>query len=150
MHKGSFCIIFTTACESTIALIKTSILKSLHKHCHWYERNKSTLLSVLILIRCTFWVSRIRVFSHFLMFYNLGCSVSGSCWKLKCSITSCCFPQKYDFSSLERRINIKQSLLLKYMVLSSHKNLFLIWNSLSDEFSSPKFYSSHHFKFLFL
>lgn len=38
-----------------------------------------------------------------------------------------------------------------YMVLlSSNIMFFLIWDLLSDEFSSPKFYSSHLFKFLFL
>lgn len=103
-------LFFTTACESTIALIKMWIKKkSLYKHCYWYERNKSTLSSVLILIRCTFWVSRIMVFP----FSNVLQPWMLCFWVIletQCSITSCSFPKKHGFSSL-KRINIKQSLL---------------------------------------
>lgn len=110
VYKGSLCIIFYNCmwihnCPNKNVNKK----KSLYKHCYWYERNKSTLSSVLILIRCTFWVSRIMVFP----FSNVLQPWMLCFWVIletQCSITSCSFPKKHGFSSL-KRINIKQSLL---------------------------------------
>lgn len=135
MYKWCLCIIFYKCMWIYNCLNKISVKKSLHKHCYWYERNKSTLFSVLILIRCTFSVSTITVFpfSYVLQPWMLFLGHTGNSVPSPVAV----FLKNILFfisGKKDKHQAITFACNPKHMALSSKKTFFLISDFPSGEF----------------